>query len=263
MGKLISLAGILVVLLAFAIKWDFSFVQAKAASSVSSLNELEDELQKQVMLQKTDIAVGYSGDKQQLSANIGRLLKEVFAADDYIAYIVDSYIYTIRTWGSTADIKVSVQYRESAAENKKVQEKVSAVLFTIIKPSMSQRDKIKAIHDWIVMNVAYDQSLERYTAYDAVKSGQAVCQGYSLLMYRMLETAGIESRIIEGSVSSGSHVWNLVRLGSEWYHLDATWDDPTPDRPGAVSYNYFLKSDKQMQVDHDWVKPYPAANVSG
>jgi transglutaminase/protease-like cytokinesis protein 3 len=263
MGKLISLAGILIVLLAFAIWWDFSFVEAKAASNVSSLDELEYDLQKQILLQKTNITVSYSGDKKELSANIGRLLREAFAADDYIAYIVDSYIYTIRTWGKAASIKISVQYRESAGEKKRVEEKVSAVLFTIIKPSMSQRDKVKAIHDWIVTNVAYDQSLQRYTAFDAVESGQAVCQGYSLLMHRMLETAGIESRIIEGSVSTGSHVWNLVRLGSEWYHLDATWDDPTPDRPGTVSYNYFLKSDKQMRADHHWVKPYPAAKLSG
>ena len=145
-------------------------------------------------------------------------------------------------------------------QTKQVTAQINMLLPRILKPTMTDLQKIKAIHDWIVLHVAYDMSLERYTAYDALQTGQAVCQGYSLLAYRMLEKAGIPARIIEGSVESGNRVWNLVYYDSNWYHMDVTWDDPIPDRKGKVSYNYFMKNDAQMKKDHQWVKSYPIAN---
>jgi len=262
MNKLLSTIGFIIILFTFALGSDFSFEKVRAASELSSLEELKTHIEQQLLLQKTEINMDYSGNKEELSAHIAPLLKEAFEADDYTAYIVDSYLYAIHTWGGTADIKLTVNYRETPAQKQLVEERVNQLLPHIIQPSMSGRDKVKAIHDWIVLNLAYDENLERYTAYEALTYGKAVCQGYSLLLYRMLTSAGIESRIIEGKVGEISHVWNLVKLDSGWYHVDATWDDPTPDRPGVVSDNYFLKSDAQMRVDHQWVKPYPFADAS-
>lgn len=51
-------------------------------------------------------------------------------------------------------------------------------------------------------------------------------------------------------------------LEGRWYHLDTTWDDPTPDKAGVVSTAYYLKTDAQMRQDHSWTKSYPAASVA-
>ncbi|MBW7456854.1 transglutaminase domain-containing protein [Paenibacillus sepulcri] len=259
MNRLSSIMGVIIILLTFVLGSDFSFTKVKAASDLSTLGELKDHVKQQLLLQKTEMNIDYSGNKDELSAHIASLLKEAFEADDYTAYIVDSYLYAVHTWGGDANIKLTVKYRETPEQKLIVQEKVRDLLPDIIQPSMSQREKVKAIHDWIVLHLAYDESLQRYTAYEALEYGQAVCQGYALLLYRMLSSAGIESRMIEGKVGEISHVWNLVNIDSDWYHLDATWDDPTPDQAGVVSYNYFLKTDAQMRIDHQWVKRYPAA----
>ncbi|NBD23636.1 transglutaminase domain-containing protein [Paenibacillus glycinis] len=229
------------------------------ASSEQTLDQLSASIFAQLEQRKTEISFDYVGDRKELSANIGELLKQVFARDDYVAYNVDSYLYTIRTWSAAAKIKLTVAYRETADETALVDAKLSQVLPAILKDAVGERQQARAIHDWIVTHVAYDTTLQHYTAYDALTTGSSVCQGYSLLAYRMLKLAGFETRIVEGSAGGSSHVWNLVRVDGRWLHMDATWDDPVPDRPGIASYAYFLKTDAQMRQDHAWTNRYPAA----
>ncbi|NJL60259.1 MAG: hypothetical protein HC887_12140 [Desulfobacteraceae bacterium] len=112
----------------------------------------------------------------------------------------------------------------------------------IITSGMNDEQKVKAVHDWVVKNVQYDTSLVRHSAYEGLYSKTTVCQGYALLMFRMLKDSGINGRIVSG----GNHAWNLLYLCGNYYHLDATWDDPVPDVPNRVLYNYYNKSDSYM-----------------
>ncbi|MCQ6559586.1 transglutaminase domain-containing protein [Paenibacillus mendelii] len=261
MYKLLAKLLLVAAVLTLGIGSEVRVTQVQALSTeISPMESLKSEIISQLAQQQTEINVTYDGDKSELSKGIAELLRQAVSADDYIAYIVDSYFYTVRTWGASAKIKLAVAYRETAEQSRLVEERIERVLSAIINPGMTVREKVRQIHDWVVTNVEYDLSLSRYTAYEALTEGSAVCQGYTLLMYRMLKMAGIENRIIEGEVDTGSHVWNLVKIDGQWYHLDATWDDPTPNRAGAVSYNYYLKNDEQMRKDHTWVKPYPASN---
>ncbi|MFC4809858.1 transglutaminase domain-containing protein [Paenibacillus sp. GCM10023250] len=225
----------------------------------TELEQMGDAIYAELEQRKTDIAFAYAGDREELSAGIAALLKETLARDDYVAYNVDAYLYTIRRRGAAADVRVEVAYRETAAETARVDERLRGVLPAILKDAAGERERVRAIHDWIVAHVAYDTALRHYTAYDALAAGTAVCQGYALLAYRMLKLAGIETRIAEGRVDSGSHVWNLVKAEGRWYHMDTTWDDPLPDRPGQARHAYFLKSDAVMRKDHTWTKAYPPA----
>lgn len=48
-----------------------------------------------------------------------------------------------------------------------------------------------------------------------------------------------------------NHIWNLAEIDGNYYHIDATFDDPTPDRYGFVSHKYFLLSDSAIKTSSD------------
>ncbi|MGM0883414.1 MAG: transglutaminase domain-containing protein [Bacillota bacterium] len=237
----------------------------------NKLEQLELEIAKQFQIRSERFSVSYAGDKQELSEKLTDVIRAALKHDDYSAYILESYLYTIRSWGNRSTISIEARYRETKEQTAVVDDVVAKALATIIKPAMNDHEKIKAIHDWIVSHVEYDQSLTHYTAYEAVTSGETVCQGYSLLGYKMLKEAGITVLIAEGTVNTGEHAWNMVKLDGVWYHLDLTWDDPvsktdkgqsaavTKSKNAAIRYTYYLKTDEELRADHQWTKAYPTA----
>ncbi|GGG63102.1 transglutaminase domain-containing protein [Paenibacillus radicis (ex Gao et al. 2016)] len=270
-GKLLALT--LVVIIAFSLekKLDLFSVMADAGQS-STMGQLESAMAKQFQSRAEHFTLQYAGDKKQLSDTLQTTIRSSLAEDDYVAYILDSYLYTIRSWGDRSTIKIEARYRETPEQTAQVDETVKHALAELLTPSMNDHQKVKVIHDWIVTRLDYDQSLTRYTAYEALATGKAVCQGYSLLGYKMLKEAGIPVLIAEGTVKTGDHAWNMVQLDGQWYHLDLTWDDPVvqgAEQTGSASsrmqpirYTYYLKTDKEMKADHDWVKSYPPATAS-
>ncbi|WP_128658194.1 transglutaminase domain-containing protein [Paenibacillus sp. 598K] len=263
MRKFVMRAAMLLLIAAalFALELKYEFVTADS-SAVSSPSSLEQEIYRHLSEQSREFTVTYTGGQSALSGQMPQIIQAAMAKDDYIAYIVDSYQYSIQSWSQRAKIKMVIEYRESIEQTAYVDARVATVLAEIIEPGMNAHQKVKAIHDWIVLNVAYDESLQSYTAYEALSNGQAVCQGYSLLAYKLLRAADVPNRIVEGTVDTGNHAWNLVNVNGAWYHLDTTWDDPVPDRPGEVSYAYYLKTDAAMRRDHGWTRSYPAATTT-
>lgn len=113
--------------------------------------------------------------------------------------------------------------------------------------------RIKKIYDYICATVTYDDAhvgdssyYPQFTAYAAIINKTAVCQGYSLLLYRMLMEAGIENRMIP----SENHIWNLIYLRGLFYNADATWD------AGVIPeyYEYFLKGSNSFEANVEHVR---------
>lgn len=139
---------------------------------------------------------------------------------------------------------------------------VNSILKKYIKPSMTDYQKELAIHDYIVKNTKYDvdtysgikKDEDSHTAYGVIVKHKAVCDGYALATKILLNKVGIKCDNIYGSAGGGLHAWNQVFIDGQWYQLDTTWDDPTPDVPNKVIYNYFNIPDLEMQQDHYWDK---------
>ncbi|MFD0961455.1 transglutaminase domain-containing protein [Paenibacillus chungangensis] len=236
--------------------------QAVAPPVEEEYRELELEIAEGFRSRLERFTLSHKGEREKLSEMMSDIVKSALRRDDYSAYILESYLYTIRSLGNLSRITIEAHYRETKEETAAVDRKVSETLAGIITPAMDEHEKVKAIHDWIVTHVAYDESLTYYTAYDAIDHGQTVCQGYALLGYKMLKASGIPVLIAEGTVNTGEHAWNMVQLEGEWYHLDLTWDDPVgADPEGAISYKYYLKSDEELRSDHAWTMSYPEAGV--
>ncbi len=205
----------------------------------------------------------YNFSMSEVTNIITQAVSEIKAENDYTAFSLISR--EEQGVGNDGDIIIYFNWTYAATyeQEQKVEQKIPEILDEIITDQMNDEQKVKAVHDWIVTNVEYDTSFKERSAYAALFLETAVCQGYSLLAYSMIQKLGIEVRIIEGDFNGGSHSWNMVNLCGNWYHLDTTSDDPVPDELGRVLYNYYNKSDYEMYSDHDWnYGIYPEAPIS-
>ncbi len=93
----------------------------------------------------------------------------------------------------------------------------------ILLPCMSDYEKVGAIYDWLVKNASYASHREWsvYSAWGAIIDGEAVCHGYTLALYKLLNDAGIDCRY----EANAWHAWNIVNLGDCYYYCDSTWDN--------------------------------------
>lgn len=112
----------------------------------------------------------------------------------------------------------------------------------------------------------YGSSNMKYTCYAAAVDNSAVCQGYALLVYRLLNDAGVGCRMLAGNTSNGQHGWNIARVNGLYYNLDTTWDAGK----SSNQYTYFMKSDADF-VNHnrwsqytgsDFYRQFPMASSS-
>lgn len=136
------------------------------------------------------------------------------------------------------------------------------IITGITNGSMSEFDKVKAIHDYIVVNVDYPAHIDMgnrslFTAEGALVNKLAVCQGYAEAFSLLCYKAGIQTEMVYGTADNGisreSHAWNIVRINGVWYQIDTTWDDPvTQNTAGGANlrYSYFLIPDSVMSQDH-------------
>ena len=138
-----------------------------------------------------------------------------------------------------------------------------------VQPGMSDYEIAKALHDYVVLNTAYGPIqgdgalLSTYPeGYFSLVNGQGQCMDYAGAYQVLMDLAGIPCETVFGDSTAGYHAWNIIQLDGEWYHVDTTWDDPTPDREGYVRYDYFLKSDSYMSQDHfDYESEHPCTST--
>jgi hypothetical protein len=188
------------------------------------------------------------------------ILNSILEKNSTLSVNVFSYAFSASYSSTEAVVEFTVTYLITDQQYKLVDQKIDTILESIITPGMDLKTKTDAIHDWIVLNVAYDLTLTEHSDYAALFLGTTVCQGYSILLHKMLDKAGITGMILVGEAEGGSHSWNLVSLCGNWYHIDATWDDPVPDKPGFVRSDYLLISDAKIAETHVWNNAnYPSA----
>lgn len=159
---------------------------------------------------------------------------------------------------SILQAKLDITYMVSQYDHEKAVSKAKSVLEDIIDNSMSDFERELAIHDYIVENTEY-YFLEPY-CYDmsgVFLKNKAVCGGYSEAFSYLAGLAGIETEIVLGDdfdrTDDLGHAWNTVKIGGEWYQLDATWNDPIMnDGSNVKTYTYFNVTDNELKKDHIW-----------
>ena len=158
------------------------------------------------------------------------------------------------------EISINIEKMYTEDEIKTISDKVDEVIKSKIKSNMSDKTKIKVIHDYIINNTKYDKEGEKIIENDStffkyssnkasgpVMYNLALCGGYTDYMMLFLD----KLNILSFKVSSDNHIWNVVNLDGKWYHLDLTWDDPvTNNNQDILLHDYFLiTTDKLLKKD--------------
>lgn len=99
------------------------------------------------------------------------------------------------------------------------------ILGRITSSGMSQRDKAKAIFNYVNGHVKYvgssDKSSWLVGAYVGLTRGRGDCYNYFACSKALLTRAGIPNVDLQRAGGNSRHYWQLVNTGDGWYHFDA------------------------------------------
>lgn len=177
----------------------------------------------------------------------------------YEAFFTDNpqFFYLDRTYsmegskslsGETYYNTLILQYTMSTKKRIQKERELNAVVDEIMSrcPQSDEYETERYLHDQVVSRCTYDtfaaehnsdDDPNAYTAYGALMDGKAVCEGYAKSLQLLLQKAAIPVTLATGtSKESGeSHMWNIVTIHGENYHLDPTWNDNSDQ----LQYTFF------------------------
>lgn len=136
--------------------------------------------------------------------------------------------------------------------------------FSKYRVGYNDYQKALIIHDYIVENMKYvdDGKSIRHNVIGPIFEKVGVCEGFSELAKLIGDYIGINIQCIYGDLpdSDEGHMWNLVNVEGDWYHMDITYDLGNNDVI-RVPHQYFLIPDEFALKNHFWIKKnYPICN---
>ena len=175
-------------------------------------------------------------------------------AGDYLLKHYNGSHCTMSGGGNLWSFVFDITYHTSASEEAATTSAVESLLNDLNVWYANDYEKVKAVHDWMVMNIRYDDyyanrtDYSPYSAYSAIVKRNTVCQGFGSLFYRLCKELGVNVRYISGWGQNESHGWNIVQLGDLWYNVDVTWDQNIGNNQWICT-QFFLKSNAEFP-DH-------------
>lgn len=181
--------------------------------------------------------------------------------DEVVNYIYDhpdlfwvDLQYHALSIGDISVIFVKDKYDDIVIKQELIDQKRDQILKSTINDSMSEYDKVLAIHDWLCDNIIYGEASNDsdQDLYGALILQKARCAGYAKAFTYLLEGAGIKSEVISGhslnkNLERVPHAWNLVYIDGEPYYFDVTWDD---DEGDGIIYDWFGLTKVDFELSH-------------
>ncbi len=241
---------------------DSGIATLSSAAYTDSLEEAAEQLREDMVSRDASTTIKYiytdgTSISNSTLTGIAMELMEVALEHTGVSTEGDYLRWQYAGWGLSAsarssssekcvylDMKFTITYYTSYEEEQAVTSELENVFAELNLGCESDYDRVCAIYDYICNHVTYDYAhlsdptyYTQYTAYGALIDGTSVCQGYAVLLYRMMLEAGVDCRVITGNGAGDAHAWNIVCLNGKYYNVDATWD------AGKKSYAYFLLPD--------------------
>ena len=156
--------------------------------------------------------------------------------------------YALRTKGVLGEIcfaKTDKDWLYTEAERQQFEKKILDALTQINQNFSGEETEFARellAHDTLVTKLEYDsKNVNNYknnpSSWDIVGAfcnGKTVCEGYAKAMQVLAFMLGINCATVTG-VSTEPHMWNVINIENNWYHLD-----PTANDTDNSSYHFFF-----------------------
>lgn len=194
---------------------------------------------------------------------------EELIENPYSLSYINNYVHPFNSYNkihlnytSIGRVQVVIDKLYTDEEISMINDKVALIEKNLYKNNMTLKDKIRAVHDYIINNTKYDEAransilnktkiVDTYQSHKAIGplfEGMGICGGYSDAMAIFLYNLGVKNY----RISNESHIWNYVYLDNAWYHLDLTWDDPVVStKEDVLLSTYYLITTKKLEDIND------------
>ncbi|MBP0956331.1 MAG: hypothetical protein J5997_03080 [Oscillospiraceae bacterium] len=210
-----------------------------------------------------DTQIQFTSDENISFDDLFDTYQLIYNDENRLFYISPTIEYVSdRATGNISSMKVNYTFskEEIRSMQAEIDEETDKIL-SMITPDMNDYDIVKLFHDYIIINCTYDTDAKNPNSiYGTLVEKDALCQGYSQSFTYLCSLAGIDSFIVLG-VANEPHMWNVVKMDGDYYHVDLTWDDPDRAKsPDSVRYDYFGLTDERIRElrqfdDYDYEIP--------
>lgn len=214
----------------------FSGFEACAKNS-----DVEEYVESQLMVMADEINISSYSVK---SSELPNILNYVLKSSPWLFFVNSSFSYDLNSRGTVANLypKYIMDDKTRAEAFEFCDYELEKILF-YIPNGMSEFDLGLYLHDYICMNFDYDEKYESSDMYSMLKNKVGTCQGYTYLFLELAKRVGLDCDVVYSD--SMRHIWNVIKIDGEWYHIDLTWDDGNSF--GKVLHKGFLFSDSEAE----------------
>lgn len=234
--------------------YDFMFIQNTDNFSPSSYQDLLNIFYTVINSGQTDFTFYCPSDYESCLEHVKIIANDQSLLSDINNYVhpYNGFAHIETEFDTLGRVRITLVKSYTPDDIVLINQKIDELYPQLVFDYNSYEQNIRNIHDYIINSTKYDserseKGIVNYRsdiAYGPLFEGYAICGGYSDLMELFLEKMGMRSY----KVSSENHVWNVVEIGGQWYHIDLTWDDPVAsDGKNYLDHSYFLVTSNQLR----------------
>ncbi|SHO45319.1 transglutaminase domain-containing protein [Anaerocolumna xylanovorans] len=202
-------------------------------------------------------ALSYNSEHFAIQASVNAtqiddIMQSVYNDHPELFWLETQYDYQYGSNGIVYSIRLNFNETiEDIDKNVAVfNEKVNEII-NLAKDYKTDVEKERFVHDYLINTTTYDENAPMHqSAYSALVNGRSVCAGYSRAFQHILMQMGIPVYYCTGVADGGTHAWNIIKLGNNFYNVDTLWDDSVEERYGTECYLYYNMPDSEFNIEH-------------
>lgn len=225
-----------------------------SSDTATTFTELKNMVTEKLNKYESTFTIKYKGSTANLRTDLNTIFND-FDTDPANRFIKDATIardYTYTGYVNNMTITFNIQSNTNYNTEENVKAEIKRIKNKIILQNMTDLQKIKAIHDYVVTNATFAKTTGS-PAYALLTEKKGMSNAYALVTHYLLQEAGFTSQYVTGTYKDMPHAWTVVQFNGDWYHLDTALDEPSVydtkiTDMNAISYKYFLRGTNGMNT---------------